>query len=109
MEGAFFVYRNFVDQCTLFHCFPHLIVSKANMSTQLGPIMNEIVLSFAMVGWIPVIVGVFAFICGAFSLKSYFGPIHKSWKSSLPSAKLIEGNTTQSIMDARDQVCVFIV
>jgi hypothetical protein len=71
--------------------------------------MNEIALSFARVAWIPVIVGVFAFICGAFSLKSYFGPIHKSWKSSLPIAKLIEGNTTQSIMDARDQVCVFTV
>ena len=72
--------------------------------------MNEIALSFARVAWIPVIVGAFAFICGAFSLKSYFGPIHKSWESSLPIAKLIEGNTTQSsIMDARDQVCVFTV
>jgi hypothetical protein len=104
-----FDYRSLVDQGTLFHCFLYLIVSKANMSTQLGPIMNEIGLSFARVAWIPVIVGMFAFICGAFSLKSHFGPIHKSWKSSLPSAELIEGNTTQSIMDARDQVCVFTV
>jgi hypothetical protein len=89
--------------------FSYPISSKANMLTQLGPIMNEIALTFSRVNWIPVIVGVFAIICGAFSLKSYIGPIHKSWISSLPKARLIESNTTQSIMDARDQVCAFTI